>query len=418
MAMLLCLGLASPSSSEPREVRVNLQRPSHLLYRLDQADSPWVNLPDAGQGSAPVLLPDQDVILQAWADEGFTRYFAERRVLSSAQVADLGMSSGWHGLRVAAAVALVALFLLAANRRRWRTQASRLRALEALGTEDGDAWIGRVLKDYRILSRLGRGGMGVVYLAERLSPPAEQVALKLLPLDGVQPLVLERFQRECLLASRLHHPHLVQVLDFGQSELLHYLVLEYVEGSTLRRLMPSSGLELSQALPWMLAIAQAICYCHDRGVLHCDLKPENIMVTNQGQVKILDFGLAREEMGHQLTPLDSLVGTPCYLAPERFSRVTRKPTPAVDQYALGVLFFEMLAGRPPFVSEDLRLYASLHQTQEVPSLQELRPDLPNRLVETIGRMLEKQPESRFHSLHEVVVGLSQPAPFNQDTIDS
>ncbi|MBS2034526.1 serine/threonine protein kinase [bacterium] len=420
MGIRLALGLALTAAcwGEPRQLMVNLDRPSHLRYRLDRPDSPWISLPDRAQGTQTLELPDQDVILQAWSDQGFTRYSAERRVLSSAQVVDLGMSAGWNSARLAGFVGLLSAGILLTYRQRLRGQASRLSALEALQVDEGDAWIGRILKDYRIQSRLGRGGMGEVYLAERLSQPGERVALKLIALEKARPLAQARFQREFQTSSRLHHPNLVQVLDFGQNEQLCYLALEYVDGQTLRSHMRPGGLELTDAHPWMLAMTEAMAYCHQRGVLHCDLKPENMMVSRKGQLKILDFGLAREEVAPQLTPLDALVGTPCYLAPERFSQETRRPTPAVDQYALGVMFYEMLAGRPPFVTQDLRLFASLHQHQQVPPLDELRPDLPNRIVETIHRMLEKQPESRFPCLLTVLEALRQPLAVNQDTLET
>ena len=412
------LALAAVGWAQPRDVTINLDRPSHLQYRLDQSGSAWVRLPDLKQGTQHLSLPSQDLILQAWADEGFLRYSAERRVLATAPLVDLNLSSSWNGLRVAGAVGLASLLLLLGLRMRLQRQRARLSTLEELGSQPGDAWIGRILQDYRILSRLGRGGMGVVYLAERMSQAGEQVALKLIHLDEAGPLALARFQREYQMASRLRHPNLVQVHDFGQTDVLHYLALEYVPGTTLRRHLPPRGLELQQALPWMVTLTEALAYCHQHGVLHCDLKPENVMISERGQLKLLDFGLAREELGQQLTPLDALVGTPCYLAPERFSQDTRRPTAAVDQYALGILFFEMLTGRPPFLSQDLRLYASMHQQQELPPLQQIRPDLPLQLVETIARMLEKQPESRFPSLEPVLQALRQPVALSQDTQDA
>lgn len=403
--VLICCALAK---AEPRRVIVNLERPVQMRYRIDQQGSDWQNLATQKQGSQTLELPDQDLILQAWADSGFLRYSSERRLLGSAQFAEMTMSRGPSWPRILGLLGVLTALGLLAYRLKSRQHSKVLATLQSHLNEDEDAWIGRVIGDYRIDARLGQGGMATVYRAQRLvSDNSEPLALKVLPLEGTTALTVERFYRECKVASQLLHPNLVRVYDYGQRGQLLYLALEYVDGSTLRNTIPENGLPISEAVRWMTAMTEAMAYCHKRNIAHCDLKPENVMINLRGQLKILDFGLARDVHLAHLTPTHCVVGTPAYLAPERFDEPSARVRPSADQYALGVMFYEFLTGRPPYLAEDPSQYSSMHHSHSFGPLELVRPDTPGWLVELVHRMLSPQPEGRFPDLQAVLERLRQ-----------
>jgi serine/threonine-protein kinase len=151
----------------------------------------------------------------------------------------------------------------------------------------------------------------------------------------------------------------------------------------------------------MEALVDAVAYCHQHHVVHCDLKPENLMIDSRNRLKVLDFGLARDPNLTRLTPVGSVLGTPTYLAPERYREPESKPEASVDQYALGVIFYEMLAGHTPFFSRDVGDLGRLHMQGAVPPLIQQRPDLPHSLCTMIHRMLGKSPAERYPDLDSV-----------------
>ncbi len=253
---------------------------------------------------------------------------------------------------------------------------------------------GQVIDGLRILGELGAGGMATVYRVEPVDQPGQLLALKLLHPGSKDPKFVERFRREVNVCSRLSHPRLMLLhrsLDCnGQLGLL----MELVAGTTLRDKIPAAGfLPLATVVEWMGAICQGLFYAHSQGVVHRDLKPDNIMITPQGQIKIMDFGIARPTDGTQLSESNSVIGTVAYMAPEQIS--AGAVTPALDQYALGIMLYELLTGRVPFESANPFDIFRMHLEAPRPSLQKVRPELPRAVDDVMQKMLAICPEDRF-----------------------
>ena len=259
---------------------------------------------------------------------------------------------------------------------------------------------------YRVLSQIGTGGMSAVYRAEHIQL-GRPVALKVLNAEmATHPEAMQRFEREALLSAKIQHPHVVSATDSGRlADGSLYLVLELVAGRSLRDVMSGEGrLPVARALAIIGQIADALDAAHRLGIVHRDLKPSNVMLLEQdGQtefVKVLDFGLARQQgasvPGEALTQSGRIVGTPEYMAPEqaRGEEVDER----ADLYALGVIAYELVAGRPPFHAPEL-LALLIKHIQEVP------PALPTEIPEGVSRfvmaLLEKEPDRRPKSARQV-----------------
>jgi predicted ATPase len=257
-----------------------------------------------------------------------------------------------------------------------------------------------VVPGYEILEVLGRGGMGVVYKARQLSLD-RPVALKFLPAaTATDPAWLDRFCREGRTASALNHPHICTIYDTGEAAGRPYLSMEWIEGRTL-----SSGPRpaLATAVRWIVQTARALAAAHAAGVVHRDVKPENVMVRSDGIVKVLDFGLAR-----QLTSgseAGGLIGTLQYMSPEQAREETVGP--ASDIFSLGIVLYELTTGRHPFaaVGGAMVLHAIAHDAVVLPS--HLNPEIPAGLEALILRMVEKDP-ARRPTAAEVAAGLTEP----------
>ncbi len=273
--------------------------------------------------------------------------------------------------------------------------------------------IGRVLGRYRVESLLGRGGMGEVYLAvdERLH---RQVAVKVLPADSLSDeTARRRFRHEALAISRLNHPNIATVHDFDTFDGTDALVMEYVPGHTLGELIAQGQPPLERALDLGAQMARGLAAAHRQGVVHRDLKPNNVRVTDDGQVKILDFGLAlRLRADTTRSRLDELTGsattggTPSYMSPEQIRGEVE--TPASDLFSLGLVLYELITGRHPFAAthQAAVLYRIANDEPEPPS--RARPGVPPELDDLILRLLAKSPERRFSSADEVAAALSSP----------
>lgn len=257
------------------------------------------------------------------------------------------------------------------------------------------------ISHYRILHKLGAGGMGEVYLAEdtRLD---RKVALKLLPTEFTQdPDRVRRFVREAKAASALNHPNIITVYDIVESEVGRFIVMELVEGRTLRRVIAEDN-SLERLLTLGSQMARALSAAHAAGITHRDIKPENIMVRDDGYVKVLDFGLARLLPSNasdseaatltQQTMPGTIVGTVAYMSPEQVRGETvSHPS---DIFALGIVLYEMATGRHPFKAETTVGYLHAITLQTPPSLTSLKPEMPAALDALILRMLEKQASRR------------------------
>ncbi len=278
---------------------------------------------------------------------------------------------------------------------------------------------GRPFGRYRLVSELGRGGMGRVWKA--WDPElARFVALKqVLGATDDEPEArarVERFRREAQLAARLRHPGIVAVHDVGEQDGAPYFTADYVEAEPLDAVISRSGAQgvpLRQAVLWVKAVAEALAYAHAQGVVHRDVKPGNILIDSQGQPHVTDFGLAKEvdlsgegaATGSTLTMSGALVGTPQYMSPEQAAGRTREIGPAGDQFSLGVVLYELTAGRLPFRGESLRELLNAVTESEPGALRGGRAD---RDLETIClKALEKDPSRRYASMAELAADLGR-----------
>jgi serine/threonine-protein kinase len=271
----------------------------------------------------------------------------------------------------------------------------------SMDTSDGALFAGR----YRIIRRLGQGGMARVYLAQDESLHRE-VAIKVLAdRHSDDPHFIERFQREARAAARLNHPNIVQVYDQSQGGM-SYIVQEYVEGETLKDLIRrESPLDPRRAITIALQILAALRVAHQQGVIHRDVKPQNILMQPDGKLKVADFGIASAGGDTEMTEAGSIVGTAQYLAPEQARGLTVGP-PA-DLYALGIVLYEMLSGRVPFEG-DSAVNVALRHVQEAPEpLTERNPLVPVALESVVMRALAKDPRQRYQSADEMGIELDQ-----------
>ncbi len=272
------------------------------------------------------------------------------------------------------------------------------RTTDPIQTEDQIGPI-RTLGDFRLLRKLGQGGMAEVWLAEQVSL-SRRVALKLLKQELMQDeKYVSRFQREASAAGGLNHPNIVQVHTVGEDAGQHYIAQEYVKGMTLKQYLSKKGPpDLPMALHIMRQVSSALKAAGDAGIVHRDIKPENIMLTRKGDVKVADFGLAQLfglGEGVDITQEGMTVGTPLYMSPEQIHG--EKVDPRSDIYSFGVTCYHMLTGRPPFEGPTAMAIAVKHVHDEASPLGKLRPDLPKPVSEIVHRMLKKSPGDRYQS---------------------
>lgn len=257
---------------------------------------------------------------------------------------------------------------------------------------------------YRLIELVGAGGMATVYRGEDLLLE-RTIAVKFLrePFAS-DPAFRERFLGEARAAARLDHPNIVRIYDVGEDEGHHpYIVMEIVEGEDLKTSIRRDGpLSVSQALNLTHQICAGVGLAHRAGIVHCDLKPQNILVTYQGQAKVADFGIARafqEERAPQEEPEDVVWGSPHYIAPEQ--AMGKIPTPATDVYSIGVMLYEMLTGVPPFHDPDPTALALKHLQEEPVSLRSLNPRIPPGLEQLVRRALAKDPSARYRNAEQL-----------------
>ena len=253
---------------------------------------------------------------------------------------------------------------------------------------------------YHLLNRIGEGGMAVVYRAYDRALD-RVVALKVLrPGYGDDTAFLARFQREARAAAGLDHPNIVTVFDVGQDEDWHYIVMEYVEGQNLKdKIRDESPFRVGQALDIAIQVCAAAGYAHRAGLVHCDLKPQNVLVTTNGRVKVTDFGIARAFSPGATGEPEVVWGTPQYLSPEQAAG--NPPTSASDVYAIGVILYEMLAGELPFMAEDAQTLALKHLQEEPPALSIRNPRVPLHIAQIVHRALSKDPAKRYRTADQL-----------------
>ena len=296
------------------------------------------------------------------------------------------------------------------------------------GPGDGAHCIPEELNDhprYQVECIVGRGGMGEVYKAEHriMQRP---VALKVINRRLInKPEAVDRFQREVRAAARLHHPNIVAAYDAEQVADSHFLAMEFVEGTELSEIVKRDGpLPINTACDYVRQVAQGLAHAHSMGMVHRDIKPQNLMVTPTGKVKILDFGLANfaceaitdasqhgdseqdQPVLEQLTQIGAMIGTPDYIAPEQ-AEDARQADIRSDIYSLGCTLYYLLAGRPPFDGDSVRDKINAHAQCQVASLRSIREEIPQQLQEIVERMMSKHPEARFQSPAAVAIALEE-----------
>jgi tRNA A-37 threonylcarbamoyl transferase component Bud32/tetratricopeptide (TPR) repeat protein len=259
---------------------------------------------------------------------------------------------------------------------------------------------------YALGKEIGRGGMATVYLARDIRHE-RQVAIKVLHPELASSLGPARFQREIRLAAQLHHPHILPVYDSGASADVLWFAMPYVEGQTLRqRLRKERHLSTEDAVAILIDLARALGYAHRRGVIHRDVKPENVLLGEDG-VFLMDFGVAKPVVptaDPQLTAAGFVVGTPTYMAPEQAGGESGADHRA-DLYSLGVLGYELLAGEPPFVNLPLGSLLAAHAIRDPEPLGQRRGDVPAQVRDAIERCLRKEPAERWGSAEELGLAL-------------
>lgn len=252
---------------------------------------------------------------------------------------------------------------------------------------------------YRLLAQQGSGGMAVIYKATDLAL-GRTVAVKILrPSLTSDPEFLKRFRQEARNVANLSHPNIVTVHDVGQDGNTHYIVMEYVDGEDLKRLIRAGApFSIERALSIAIKICAGVGYAHRAGLVHADVKPQNVLVTENDNVKVTDFGIAQALTATK--PRDRerqrvVWGSPHYFSPEQAQG--EAPTPASDVYAIGIVLFEMLTGRLPFVGTDQQELAMAHIRETPPRAAEFNPNVPEHLDRILQKVLAKEPTSRYRT---------------------
>jgi predicted Ser/Thr protein kinase len=267
---------------------------------------------------------------------------------------------------------------------------------------------GEVIADrYELVELVGTGGMSSVFKAhDRLLE--RNVALKVLhPQYGEDEEYVERFRREARAVAQMSHPNIVTVIDRGEDDGQQFIVFEFVDGENLKQMLERSGpLPARRAAELGLAITGALGFAHAHGLVHRDVKPQNVLLTPDGEAKVTDFGIARSlDVERGVTQTGTVLGTSNYLSPEQASG--NQVTAATDVYSLGVVLYELLTAEVPFTGENFVTVAMKHLNDAVPDLRQSRPDVPLRLVAAIERALEKDPARRFESMDHFAWELRQ-----------
>ncbi|MDZ4767778.1 MAG: protein kinase [Chloroflexota bacterium] len=248
---------------------------------------------------------------------------------------------------------------------------------------------------YRLVAQQGSGGMAVIYRAidQMLG---RQVAVKILrPSLTSDPSFLARFRNEARSVANLQHPNIVTVYDVGQDGPTHYIVMEFVDGNDLKKIIKADGaLPIGRALKLAIQLCAGIGFAHRAGLVHADVKPQNILVTNEDVVKVTDFGIAQAMSSAPQGERQTVVwGSPHYFAPEQARG--ERPSPAADVYSIGIVLFELLTGRLPYSGQNQQELALAHIRDPIPLVSAFNPTVPDSLVRIVAKTMSKEPEQRY-----------------------
>jgi serine/threonine protein kinase len=263
---------------------------------------------------------------------------------------------------------------------------------------------------YRIEGRIGSGGMAEVYRARDLMLE-RTVAIKLLREDfSKDPPFRERFRQEAKAAANLSHPNIVTIHDFGFDENQIFIVMEYIPGTDLKTILESRGsLKVEEALPLIIQACAGVGYAHRAGLVHCDVKPHNMIVTPDQRLKVTDFGIARALASIPPQEVNNVVwGSPQYFSPEQAAG--HPPSPASDVYSLGVVFYEMLTGRLPFIANTASGLSYMHRSVAPTPPSQLNALIPSVLEQAILKVLSKEPSARYRTADQfgrVLISISR-----------
>lgn len=254
---------------------------------------------------------------------------------------------------------------------------------------------------YRLVAQQGSGGMAVIYKATDLAL-GRTVAVKILrPSLTSDPEFLKRFRQEARNVANLSHPNIVTVHDVGQDGNTHYIVMEYIDGDDLKHIIRTQApFSIDRALSICIKICAGVGYAHRAGLVHADVKPQNVLVTESDNVKVTDFGIAQALSMTQPRERQRVVwGSPHYFSPEQAQGDA--PTPASDVYAIGIVLFEMLTGRLPFVGADQQELALAHIRETPPNPSDLNPNIPEHLDRIVHKILSKEPAARYRTADQL-----------------
>ncbi len=253
---------------------------------------------------------------------------------------------------------------------------------------------------YSIIRTLGEGGMANVYLAYDTILD-RNVAVKVLRGDlATDEKFVRRFQREALSASNLYHPNIVQIYDFDSEDGQYYIVMEYVEGKTLKQLLKRRGsLTITEVIDIMSQVTDGMAHAHDSYIIHRDIKPQNIMILDNGMIKITDFGIAMALNSTQLTQTNSVMGSVHYLPPEQAAG--KGSTIRSDIYSMGILMYELLTGQVPYKGDNAVEIALKHLKEPLPSIRKILPELPQSIENIILKATAKNPQNRYKDAREM-----------------
>src|SRR5687768_3348823 len=271
------------------------------------------------------------------------------------------------------------------------------------------------LGDYEIFGELGRGGMAAVYLAHDMALNRKVAIKTMLPELVSREGMVARFKREAQTAAALSHPHIIQIFTVKETKTLCFFVMKFIEGRSLESVINDKGkVPLAMAQTILGQVASALDYAHRKHVVHRDIKPANIMIDEDGWAIVTDFGIAKVQEAQNLTATGTAIGTPHYMSPEQFHN--KAITGQSDQYSLGVVAYEMLAGKKPFDGATYAEIITQHLFEPVPDLRTIKPEIPEHVAAVVKRMLAKEPTERFPDLEAAVAELGTPHKKEGDVV--